>query len=399
MFVSGEGPMLHADLDSFYASVERRDDPRLRNRPMAVGGGIILSASYEARAFGVRGAMNERLARQLCPDLIVVPMRAEVYSTASRAVFEIFRDITPNVEGVSIDEAFLDVGGLRRLVGPPTQVAAILRRRVAAEVGLPISVGIARTKYLAKVASQVAKPDGLLSVPHDGEEQFLHPLPIERLWGVGPKTAERLHAKGIVTIGQLADADESVLRGSLGRAAGQHLWALANLRDPRPVVVGRRRHSIGSQRALGGRPRSDAELDEILLAIVERVMGRLRDGGRPGATVTIRVRFGDYVPVTRSRTLPRPTTSTETVVRIARDLLLGLRPLIADRGITLLGLTIGGLDATGVQQLMLPFDPEQSGALDGVVDDVRDKFGSSALRRGALVGKREGISVPLLPDG
>lgn len=390
--------MLHADLDSFYASVERRDDPRLRARPMAVGGGIILSASYEARAFGVRGAMNERLARQLCPDLIVVPMRAEVYTQASRAVFDIFGDITPNVEGVSIDEAFLDVGGLRRLIGPPTQVAAILRHRVATEVGLPISVGVARTKYLAKVASQVAKPDGLLSVPHDREQEFLHPLPIERLWGVGPKTAERLHAKGIVTIGQLAAADESALRGSLGRAAGQHLWALANLRDPRPVVVGRRRRSIGSQRALGNRPRSDADLDEILLGVVERVMGRLRNGGRPGSTVTLRVRFADYVPVTRSRSLPRPTTSTETVVRIARELLLGLRPLIADRGITLLGLSIGGLDAGGGEQLMLPFDPGQSGALDAVVDGVREKFGSGAVRRGVSVGKAEGIEVPLLPD-
>nr|WP_246092378.1 DNA polymerase IV [Yimella lutea] len=394
-----EGPMLHADLDSFYASVEQRDDPRLRGRPVAVGGGIIMAASYEAKAYGVSTPMGERIARQLCPDLLVAPMRPKVYMEASRAVFEIFHDLTPNVEGISVDEAFLDVGGLARLVGSPSQVAALLRQRVRDEVGLPISVGVARTKYLAKIASAVSKPDGLLVVPRDGEEDFLYPLPIERLWGVGKKTSEKLHARGIRTIGQLAELELRSLSETVGKASGRHLFALAHFQDPRPVERGRRRRSIGSQRAFGPGRRSDAELDQILVGIVDRVMGRVRDGGRPGATITVRVRFGDYERVTRSRTLPRPTMATETVLRISRELLLGLRPLIADRGITLLGLTIGALDASGTTQLMLPFDAHQSGVLDTALDEVREKFGSGSVRRGVLVGSSDGFDVPMLSDG
>lgn len=390
--------MLHADLDAFYASVECRDDPSLRGRPMAVGGGVILSASYQARRFGVRSAMNERTARRLCPDLLVVPMRPKEYTKASRAVFDVFRDITPLVEGISIDEAFLDVSGLRRSVGPAEQVAQTLRERVWREVGLQISVGVARTKYLAKVASQEAKPNGLVVVPHEQEKEFLHPLPVERLWGVGPKTAERLHARGIATIGQLAAAAEQDLQSSLGQHAGRHLWALANLEDPRRVRTGRRRSSIGSQRAIGSRPRSAAEIDEILLGIVDRVMGRLRDGGRPATTITVRVRFGDFTRATRSRTLDRPTTSTETVVRISRELLGTLRGEVADRGLSLVGVTLSGLDTSGHQQLMLPFDAQQSGQLDTVLDEVRQKFGRSALSRGVHVGRSTGIEVPLLPD-
>lgn len=391
--------MLHADLDSFYASVEQRDDPRLRGRPVAVGGGIIMAASYEAKAYGVSTPMGERIARQLCPDLLVVPMRPKVYMEASRAVFEIFHDLTPNVEGISVDEAFLDVGGLARLVGSPSQVAALLRQRVRDEVGLPISVGVARTKYLAKIASAVSKPDGLLVVPHDGEEDFLYPLPVERLWGVGKKTSEKLHAKGIRTIGQLAELERRSLSETVGKASGRYLFALAHFQDPRPVERGRRRRSIGSQRAFGPGRRSDAELDQILVGIVDRVMGRVRDGGRPGATITVRVRFGDYERIARSRTLPRPTMATETVLRISRELLLGLRPLIADRGITLLGLTIGALDASGTTQLMLPFDAHQSGVLDTALDEVREKFGSGSVRRGVLLGSSDGFDVPMLPDG
>ncbi|NHN56874.1 DNA polymerase IV [Calidifontibacter sp. DB0510] len=397
MFVSAAN-ILHADLDSFYASVEQRDDPSLRGRPIAVGGGIVMAASYEARAYGVRGAMGERAARALCPDLVVVPMRFEAYAEASRAVFEVFRSITPLVEGISVDEAFLEVGGLRRLVGPPEMIAQIVRSRVRGEVGLPISVGVARTKFLAKIASAVCKPDGLLVVEPDGEEEFLHPLPVERLWGVGKVTAEKLHARGIRTVGELARLERTSLDAAVGKASGRHLFALAHLQDPRPVTTGRRRRSIGSQRALGLRPRSDAELDQILLGIADRVMGRVRDGGRPGRTVTLRVRFADFEAVTRSHTLPRPTTATETVVRVARELLLGLRPMIADRGITLLGLSIGGLDGSGAVQLPLPFGDEVPGALDGTLDEVRERFGSSAVRRGVLVGKTEGLSVPTLPD-
>src|SRR6187397_2623588 len=252
MFVSsGSATILHADLDSFYASVEQRDDPSLRGKPVLVGGGVVLAASYEAKAFGVRTAMGGRQARRLCPHAVVVRPRMSAYSEASKAVFEVFEDTTPLVEGLSIDEAFLDVRGLERLAGPPTEIAARLRRRVLDEVGLPITVGIARTKFLAKVASAVAKPDGLLLVPPEGELDFLHPLPVERLWGVGRVTAEKLHSRGLRTVGQVARLEEELLVQLLGRASGRHLHALAHNRDPRPVQTGGRRRSIGSQRALG----------------------------------------------------------------------------------------------------------------------------------------------------
>ena len=247
----GEATVLHADLDAFYASVEQRDAPALRGRPVIVGGGVVLAASYEAKARGVRTAMGGRQARDLCPDAVIVPPRMDAYSAASRDVFAIFRDTTPLVEGLSIDEAFLEVGGLRRIAGTPEQVAVRLRERVRAEVGLAISVGVARTKFLAKVASAVSKPDGLLVVEPDREQEFLHPLPVERLWGVGAVTAAKLHRLGIHTVGELAELEAATAERLLGKAAGAHLHALARLRDPRPVDTTRRRSSIGSQRALG----------------------------------------------------------------------------------------------------------------------------------------------------
>src|SRR5205814_1318409 len=241
MFVSGEATILHADLDAFFASVEQRDDPRLRGRPVIVGGGVVLAASYEAKAYGIHSAMGGRQARRLCPRAIVVEPRFSVYAEASKAVYRVFDDTTPLVEGLSIDEAFLDVRGLRRLAGTPAEIAARLKRNVLERVGLPITVGVARTKFLAKVASGVAKPDGLLVVPPDRELAFLHPLGVERLWGVGPVTAQKLRSRGITTVGQVARLDEAVLVSMLGRAAGRHLHALAHNRDPRPVHVGRRR--------------------------------------------------------------------------------------------------------------------------------------------------------------
>src|SRR5687767_9122256 len=277
--------ILHADLDAFYASVEQRDNPRLRGRPVIVGGGVVLACSYEAKARGVRTAMGGRQARRLCPDAIVVSPRMSAYSAASKAVFEVFRDTTPLVEGISIDEAFLDVGGLRRLAGPPVEIAARLRQEVRERVGLPITVGVARTKFLAKVASRVAKPDGLLVVPPGGELAFLHPLPVERLWGVGAVTAAKLHERGITTVGQVASLNETTLVSMLGRASGRQLHALAHNRDPRPIVVGRRRGSIGSQRALGWRPTSAAEVDASLVGLVDRVTRRMRAAGRIGRTV------------------------------------------------------------------------------------------------------------------
>ncbi|MGB0099269.1 MAG: DNA polymerase IV [Nocardioides sp.] len=400
MFDHGE-VILHADLDSFYASVEQRDDPQLRGRPVIVGGGVVLAASYEAKAYGVRSAMGGRQAARLCPDAIVVPARLSAYVEASKRVFEIFDDTTPLVEGISIDEAFLDVGGLRRLVGAPETIAADLRRRVREEVGLPISVGIARTKYLAKVASAVSKPDGLLAVAPDGEAEFLHPLPVERLWGVGAITAAKLHAEGIRTIGQLATREEEELALAVGKASGRHLWALANLRDPRPVQVGRRRRSIGSQCALGfGKPHSHDELDALLAGLVDRVTRRLRGGERVGRTFTLRLRFDDLSRATRSSTIPRSTASTATWLETGRRLLSGAMPLVEERGCTLLGITVSGLEDGREEQLELPLfvDEHRAMTLDGALDLVRDRFGSAAITRGALVGRRVGMEMPTLPD-
>ena len=254
MFVSNEeANILHADLDSFFASVEQRDDPRLLGRPVIVGAGVVLAASYEAKAFGVKTAMPGRRARELCPGVIVVPPRFEAYTAASREVFKVFDDTAPVVEGLSIDEAFIDVRGMRRIAGAPVEIAARLRARVRDEIGLPITVGVARTKFLAKVASGVAKPDGLLVVEPSRELEFLHPLPVEKLWGVGVKTADKLHARGITTVGEVAAISELALVGMLGRASGRQLHALANGRDPRRVTVGVRRRSIGGQRAIGRR--------------------------------------------------------------------------------------------------------------------------------------------------
>src|SRR5207253_1075151 len=234
MFVAdGTATILHADVDAFYASVEQRDDPRLRGRPVIVGGGVVLAASYEAKAFGVRTAMGGGQARRLCPRAVVVPPRMSVYAEASRALFRVFDDAAPLVEGLSIDEAFLDVRGLERISGTPPEIAARLKRDALDRVGLPITVGVARTKFLAKVASGVAKPDGLLVVPPDGELAFLHPLPVERLWGVGSVTASKLHEHGITRVGEVARLAEAALVSMLGRASGRHLHALAHNRDPR----------------------------------------------------------------------------------------------------------------------------------------------------------------------
>ena len=392
-----DATILHADLDAFYASVEQRDHPRLRGRPVIVGGGVVLAASYEAKACGVRTAMGGGQARRLCPHAVVVPPRMHAYSAASKAVFEVFDDTSPLVEGISIDEAFLDVSGLRRVSGTPTDIAVDLRRRVLDRVGLPITVGVARTKFLAKVASGVAKPDGLLVVPPDQELAFLHPLPVERLWGVGRVTAEKLHRRGIATVADVAALQEDQLVALLGAGSGRHLHALAHNRDPRPVQVGRRRRSIGSQRALGRRPRSAAELDAVLVALVDRVTRRLRAADRVGRTVVLRLRFGDFTRATRSHTLPQPTADTAVVLQALRAVLADARPLIEARGITLLGISIANLDDARAVQLCLPFDGHGR-ALDAALDGVRDRFGTAAVTRAVLLGRDLGPSVPMLPD-
>jgi DNA polymerase-4 len=394
----GEATILHADVDSFFASVEQRDDRSLRGRPVIVGGGVVLAASYEAKAYGVRTAMGGRQARRLCPRAVVVSPRMSAYSEASKAMFRVFEDVTPLVEGLSIDEAFLDVGGMRRLAGSPTEIAVRLRRAVRREVGLPITVGVARTKFLAKVASGVAKPDGLLVVPPDGELAFLHPLPVERLWGVGPVTAEKLRARGLLTVGQVAALEETALVSMLGAAAGRQLHALAHNRDRRRVRPGRRRGSIGSQRALGRTPRSHAELDATLVALVDRVTGRMRRAGRAGRTVVLRLRFDDFTRATRSQTLPRATAETHVVLTTARSLLAAETPTIARRGLTLVGVAVANLESDAGVQLVLPFATSGGLALDTVVDEIRERFGATAITRAVLLGRARGFEMPLLPD-
>jgi DNA polymerase-4 len=399
VFVSAEATILHADLDAFYASVEQRDAPELRGRPVIVGAGVVLAASYEAKACGVQTAMGGAQARRLCPRAVVVKPRMSAYAAASKAVFEVFDNTTPMVEGLSIDEAFLDVRGMRRIAGTPEEIAARLRRDVRAQVGLPISVGVARTKFLAKVASGVTKPDGLLVVPPHGELEFLHPLPIERLWGVGPVTARKIRARGITTVGEVAELGEPALVSMLGRAAGRHIHALAHNRDPRMVRVGRRRRSIGAQHALGRRsPRSLDDLYAVLIALVDRVARRLRAGRRVCRTVVLRLRFDDFSRATRSHTLVEATARTQTILAAARELLVSAKPLIERQGITLLGVALGNLEDDGAVQLALPLHGRSTESLDATLDSVRERFGDKAITRAVLLGRDQGMSVPLLPD-
>jgi DNA polymerase-4 len=396
--VREEASILHADLDSFYASVEQRDQSELKGRPVIVGGGgVVLAASYEAKAFGVRGAMSGYEARRLCPHAVWVAPRMKAYSEASEAVFAVFRDTTPLVEGLSIDEAFLDVGGLRRLVGPPVAIATTLRARVRDEVGLPITVGIARTKFLAKVASDVAKPDGLLEVPAGTELDFLHPLPVERLWGVGPKTSARLHNRGIATVGELAALPEAALVSMLGPAAGRHLHALAHHRDPRPVEPGRRRRSIGSQHAIGRRRHTREEVDAVLVGTVDRVARRLRSGHRLARTVVLRLRFDDFTRITRSHSLPVETAHTDELLAVARWLLAETQELVDQRGLTAVGISVTNLIPDDAVQLVLPFAKGTGSRLDAALDEVRDRFGTKSVTRAVLL-HAEDRSVPVLPD-
>ena len=398
MFVAKEATILHADVDAFFAAVEQRDNPDLRGRPVIVGAWVVLAASYEAKAHGVRTAMSVARARRLCSRAIVVEPRMSAYAEASKAVYRVFDDTTPLVEGLSIDEAFLDVRGIRRLSGTPTEVAERLRCTVRERVGLPITVGIARTKFLAKVASGVAKPDGLLMVPPDGELAFLHPLPVERLWGVGPVTASKLRALGLTTVGEVAQLSEAALIALLGRASGRHLHALAHNRDRRPVQVRRRRRSVGAQRALGRSPRSLDDVDAALVALVDRVTRRMRAAGRVGRTVVLRLRFADFSRATRSHTLPHATANTETILITAKGLLAIAAPMIERRGITLVGVAVSNLEDGRAFQLALAIDRHSSDALDAAIDEVRQRFGSTAVTRAVLLGRSQGLTMPVLPD-
>ncbi|GBE64068.1 DNA polymerase IV [Mycobacterium sp. MFM001] len=400
MFVRSDASILHADLDSFYASVEQRDDPALRGRPVIVGGGVVLAASYEAKAYGVRTAMGGGQARRLCPHAVVVPPRMSAYMRASDAVFDVFRDTTPLVEPISVDEAFLDVSGLHRVSGSPVQIAARLRDDVRERVGLPITVGIARTKFLAKVASREAKPDGLLLVPPEREPAFLHPLPVRRLWGVGAVTAEKLRAHGIETVADVAELSESMLGALVGRAMGHQLYALSRNLDRRRVSTAVRRRSIGAQRALGraGSSMSAAEIDAVVITLIDRITGRMRKAGRTGRTVVLRLRFDDFTRASRSHTLPWATSSTAIILAAARRLVASAAPLIAERGLTLVGFAVAEIDRSGAEQLLLPFTDPQPPAIDAAVDRVRDRYGKAALTRGVLVGRNPGLEMPHLPD-
>ncbi|HEX4717263.1 MAG TPA: DNA polymerase IV [Thermoleophilaceae bacterium] len=393
-----EPGILHADLDAFYASVEQRDDPRLRGRPVFVGGGVVLACSYEARARGVRSGMAGHRARRLCPNAAVVPPRMSAYSDASKAVYSVFEQFAPVVEGLSIDEAFLDVRGLEHILGTPSQIAQKLRRAVREQVGLALTVGVARTKFLAKVASGVAKPDGLLVVPVDGELAFLHPLPVERLWGVGNVTARKLHAHGLTTVGQVAGRSELELIEIVGRGTGRQLHALAHNRDPRRVRTRSRRRSMGAQHGFGALSRSWQEADIVLFGLVDRVTRRMRAAHRVARTVVLRLRFADFSRATRSHTLAEATFDTQVILTEARRLLRAAIPIIERQGITLVGVALTNLEDAGAVQLTLPFGREREQALDTTLDDIRGRFGSASITRAVLVGREHGPSMPMLPD-
>ncbi len=389
--------MLHADLDSFYASVERRDDRSLRDVPVMVGEGVVLAATYEARAKGVRTAMSSAEARRLCPDAVVVAPRMGAYSEASAEVFEVFRDTTPLVEGLSIDEAFLDISGLARSGGGPIGIATRLRERVRDEVGLPLSIGVASTKFLAKVASAAAKPDGLLAVPIGGEFEFLWPLPVRRIWGVGAVTEERLASRGIHTVGELAAVPEQLLASWVGRANGAQLHALAHNRDPRPVQVNRRRKSVGAQQALGNRGVARPEAEVLLTELVERTVKRLRAGDRIARTLELRWRSHDMTSHTMSTTLGHPTDDTETLLDGARALLDTAWSEIERAGLGLLGFSVANLCEVQAVQLGFDFSGRDRTGLDSTLDEINERFGDRAITRGSLVD-RTPTETPVLPD-
>jgi DNA polymerase-4 len=398
VFVSKEGTILHADVDAFFASVEQRDDPRLRGRPVIVGPGVVMAASYEAKARGVRSGMGGTQARRLCPEAIAVSPRFDAYVAASRELFAVFEQTAPVVEGLSMEEAFLDVRGLERISGTPATIAARLRREVRERVGLAVSVGVARTKVIAKMASGAAKPDGLLVVRPGEERAFLHPLPVERIWGVGRATAERLHAAGIKTVGDLAWTPQTALIAIVGGHAGRRLRAIATNRDFRPVRSGRRRRSYGAQRALGLRRYRRGEVEQTLDALVDRVTRRMRTAHRVGRTVILRMRFGDYSRATRSATLPRATSESRPIQLAARGLLEASRAMIERRGLTMVGITVSNVEPDGCGvQLRLPIvRPDE--ALDAALDELRERYGSAAITRATNLDRNPQLAADLLAN-
>jgi DNA polymerase IV len=389
--------ILHADLDAFYASVEQLLAPSLRGRPIAVGGGVVLAASYEAKAFGVRSGMPARRARELCPQLTLVSGHFKDYQRLGDAAIKVLGDFTPLVERISIDEAFADVAGSIHLFGPPAEMAKVIRQRVRTELGLPISIGVARTKHLAKIASQVAKPDGLVVVDPETELDFLHDLPVELMWGVGPATKARLAANGVHTIGQLANSPQGSLEPLLGHAVGQKLAALAWNRDPREIETHHRARSAGAQSALGKQPAEAPVFRPTLHYLADRVGTRLRAKSLLGRTVTVRVRFADLRSVTCAITLPAPISATTILAEIAEDLVRGVLANHPDeRTISLLAISVSNLEKCSVVQLELPLgladEKRRPGTKRGIarrvvdraIDTIRGRFGWEAVGYGSV---------------
>ncbi|HUV32652.1 MAG TPA: DNA polymerase IV [Devosiaceae bacterium] len=394
--MAGTATILHADLDAFYASVEQLLDPTLQGRPIAVGGGVVLAASYEAKAFGVQGGMSGRRAVELCPDLCFIKGHFAEYRRLGDAAIGVLGDFTPLVERISIDEAFADVAGTEHLFGAPAEIAATVRRRIGDELGLPISVGVARTKHLAKIASQVAKPDGLVVVDPEAELEFLHPLPVGLMWGVGPVTRARLAREGISSIGQLANLPGRSLERLLGQAAGNKLGALAWNRDAREIQTRRKARSVGAQSALGRKPAQANSLRPTLRFLADRVAARLRAKSLGGRTVTVRVRFADMRAVTRSLTLPAAISATNILAEIAEDLVLvALADHLTERTVSLLAISVSHLEKHTALQLELPLglggDERQPGTkrgaarwlADRALDAIRYRFGREAIGYGS----------------
>jgi DNA polymerase-4 len=401
-----QATILHADLDAFYASVEQLLNPSLRGKPVAVGGGVVLAASYEAKAFGVHGGMSGRQARELCPQLVFVGGRFSDYQRLGDAAVAVLGDFTPLVERISIDEAFADVTGCTHLFGTPTEIAATIRRRVRTELGLAISVGVARTKHLAKIASQIAKPDGLVVVDPASELEFLHDLPVDLMWGVGPVTRAKLADQGIFTIGQLANTPGRSLESLLGHACGEKLRLLAWNRDPREICMHPWARSAGAQSALGRQPAVEQVFVPALRHLADRVASRLRAKELAGRTVTVRVRFADMRAVTRSLTLDAPISATTVLAEIAEDL---VRVALADHRresvITLLAVSVSHLRKQTALQLDLPLgladEKRRPGTRQGVarwsadraMDAIRERFGRDSIGYAGAALNRNG-SVP-----
>ncbi len=392
--------ILHVDMDAFYASVEVRRRPELRGKPVVVGGvgprGVVSAASYEARAYGVRSAMPSSRARRLCPQAIFLPPDFTEYSAASRAVMRIFREVTPLVEPISMDEAFLDVAGAQRLLGRPAAIGALIRRRIAEEQRLTCSVGVAPTKFVAKLASTRVKPDGLAVVPADRVLDFLHPLPAAALWGVGERTDEVLRRLGLNTVGDLAQAPIGMLRAAVGEAAAAHLHALAWGRDPRAVEPEHVEKSIGAEVTFDIDLDDPAVLRRTLLALAGRAATRLRRAGQAGRTISIKVRLADFRTLNRSRTLPGPTDVTNEIFEVAWALYEALRP--GDR-IRLLGVRVEGLvDATDApRQLALGARERGWREAERAADAAVARFGSAAVRPASLLDKRSDINSASAP--